>query len=160
MILILYPFQYFQWFLSLNWHFLHAFVDPFQGCYKDGTEPGTFDCRWFSALTLLSQLLLFSIYAMTLSTIFFIYAIIALLTFSIVVINVQPLKVVSRYPSTDIIFFILLSLVFTAFIVRDIAIMGKFFPITFTLIFVLLTAFIPMGDIHLCKGSSHELVNL
>ena len=43
---ILYPFQFFQKFLSFfpfNWHFLHAFVDSFQGCYKDGTEPGTFD---------------------------------------------------------------------------------------------------------------------
>ena len=55
LILILHPFQFFQNFLSffsLNWHFLHAFVDSFQGCYKDGTEPGTFDCRWFSAIIL------------------------------------------------------------------------------------------------------------
>ena len=55
-ILLLYPFQFFQRFLSLfpvNWHYLRAFVDSFQGCYKDGTEPGTFDCRWFSVLTLL-----------------------------------------------------------------------------------------------------------
>ena len=103
MILILYPFQFFQWFLSffpLNWHFLHAFVDLFQGCYKDGTEPGTFDCWWFSVLTLLSQLLLFIIYAMTLSMIFFIYAILLSLHLSIIVMNIQPLKVVSRYPST------------------------------------------------------------
>ncbi len=51
----LYPFQFFQKFLYLipiNWHFLHAFVDSFQGCYKDGTEPGTFDCHWFSATKL------------------------------------------------------------------------------------------------------------
>ena len=43
-IFIVYPFQFFQKFLSyfpFNWHFLHAFVDSFQGCYKDGTEPGT-----------------------------------------------------------------------------------------------------------------------
>ena len=25
-------------------------LDSFQGCYKDGTEPGTFDCRWFQLL--------------------------------------------------------------------------------------------------------------
>ena len=51
--LALYPFQFFQKFLSffpLNWHFLHAFVDSFQGCYKDGTEPGTFDCVGFQHL--------------------------------------------------------------------------------------------------------------
>ena len=50
-ILILYPFQCFQTILSvvpLNWLFLRAFIDSFQGCYKDGTEPGTFDCRWWT----------------------------------------------------------------------------------------------------------------
>ena len=43
LVLTLYPFQFFHKFLSLfplRWHFLHAFVDSFQGCYKDGTEPG------------------------------------------------------------------------------------------------------------------------
>ena len=55
-VFLLFPFQFFQKFLSLfplNWHFLHAFVDSFQDCYKDGTEPGTFDCRWFLAFTFL-----------------------------------------------------------------------------------------------------------
>ena len=47
-VLILYLFQLFERFLSLlpiRWHFLHAFVDSFQGYYKNGTESGTFDCR-------------------------------------------------------------------------------------------------------------------
>ena len=43
--------------------------------------------------------------------------------------------VASRNPSTDITFFILLSLVFTAVLARDVAILGKFLSITFTLIF-------------------------
>ena len=34
-----------QWKVSL-----HVIMDSFQGCYKDGTEPGTRDCRWFSAM--------------------------------------------------------------------------------------------------------------
>ena len=49
-------------FLSLfllNWHFLHTFVDSFQGCYKDGTESGTFDCRGFQHVLLLQSLLYF-----------------------------------------------------------------------------------------------------
>ena len=75
--------------------------------------------------------------------IFFIYGTIALLTFSIVIINIQPFKVVSHYPSTDSIFFILLSLVFTAAIARDIAIMGKF-SIIFTVILLVLTVFFPI----------------
>ena len=68
-ILLLYPFHFFQKFLSIfpiNWHFLHAFLDSFQGCYKDGTEPGTFDCRWFSVLDLVVRPLVFIIYALTL----------------------------------------------------------------------------------------------
>ena len=34
-----------QWKVSF-----YVIMDSFQGCYKDGTEPGTRDCRWFSAM--------------------------------------------------------------------------------------------------------------
>ena len=116
MIFFLYPFKCFHSFLSifpLNWHFLHAFVDSFQGCYKDGTEPGTFDCRWFSTFTLIIRLLLFIMFGMTLSVIFFVYAVLALVIFLIAVINLQLFKkVAARYPSTDTVFYILLSLEF------------------------------------------------
>ena len=47
---MLYPFKWFQKILNVlpvHWHVLHTFMDSFQGCYKDGTEPGTQDCRWF-----------------------------------------------------------------------------------------------------------------
>ena len=147
-VFILYPFQFFQKFLSyfpFNWHFLHAFVDSFQGCYKDGTEPGTFDCRWFSTLIHLFRLLLFVIYGMTLSMMFFVYGIIAALILSIAAINIQPFKkIASRYPLTETVFYILLILVFIAAIVRDVATTGKFFSIMFTIVFGFLTAFIPI----------------
>ena len=123
-IFILYPFQFFQKFLSyfpFNWHFLHAFVDSFQGCYKDGTEPGTFDCRWFSTLIHLIRLLLFIVYGMTLSMMFYIYGLIAFLTLSIVAINIQPYKKVAyRYSIMDIVFYILLSLIFITIISKDV----------------------------------------
>ena len=52
LLLVLYPFRWFQRCLN-RFHLrslaLHAFVDAFQGCYKDGTN-GTRDCRWFSSL--------------------------------------------------------------------------------------------------------------
>ena len=113
-IFILYPCNCFQEFLSLfpiNWHFLHAFVDSFQGCYKDGTEPGTFDCRWFSTIMLINRLLLSIILGLTLSTMYYIYAIIVLATFLAVIINIQPFKKGTRvhFHSTDLIFFFLLS---------------------------------------------------
>ena len=124
-ILILYPSQFFQRCLSLfplNWHFLHAFVDSFQGCYKDGTEPGTFDCRWFSTLLLLIRPLFFVIFGLTLSIMFFVYSTIILIVLSIAIVNIQPYKKVStRYPSTDIIFFLLLSISYVTVLGRNIA---------------------------------------
>ena len=147
-IFILYPFQIFQRFLSLfpfNWHFLHAFVDSFQGCYKDGTEPGTFDCRWFSSLVLLSRLFLFILYGMTLSMIFFVYGLIAILVFLIIAINIQPFKnVVANYYVTDIVFYILLTLTYIAVTARDTATTEKFVFDFVTIVFLFLTAFFPI----------------
>ena len=113
-IFVFYPCNFFQKLLSLipiNWHFLHAFVDSFQGCYKDGTEPGTLDCRWFSTVMLLNRLFLFIIFGLTLSVMYYIYAIIVLATFQIMIINIQPFKkgITVHFYSTDLIFFFLLS---------------------------------------------------
>ena len=90
--LILYPFSFFQKLLfvfPINWHFLHAFIDSFQGCFKDGTEPGTLDCRCFSVVMLLVRLLFFLIFGLTLSTMFFCYAGIFLVIITIAVINID-----------------------------------------------------------------------
>ena len=106
----IYSCQLFQKCLStlpFNLHFLHEFVDSFQGCYKDGTDPGTLDCWWFSAVFLLTRLLTFLAYAVTLSMMYFIYGSIFLLILLIATINIQPFKkVVVHYPSTDSIFLI------------------------------------------------------
>lgn len=61
LLLMIYPCKYFQQFLSffwINWHFLHTFVDSFQGCFEDDTEQGTFDFRWMSAYGLFVRLAL------------------------------------------------------------------------------------------------------
>ena len=116
MIFTFYSCQFFQKFLSLfpiNWHFLHAFVDSFQGCYKDGTEPRTFDCRWFSVPMLLVWPILLIIYSFTLSTMFFTYSLIVIVILLIAMINIQPLKMIgTRYPLVDFIFTSLLCLLF------------------------------------------------
>ena len=52
-LLLIYPTTCFQRCLNtcrLRSHALQVFVDTFQGHYKDGTEPGTRDCRWFAAV--------------------------------------------------------------------------------------------------------------
>ena len=145
---MLYPFQFFQKFLSyfsVNWHFLHVYVDSFQGCYKDGTECGTFDCRWFSILMLLVRPLFFIIYGCTLSMMFFVYALIVLIILLTIIINVQPFKKSAvRYPSTDSTFFVLLSLSYVSVLGMDISSTeSKVYNKTLILI-CLLSAFIPI----------------
>jgi hypothetical protein len=148
LILILYPIQFFQKILSFfpfNWHFLHAFVDSFQGYFKDGTESGTFDCRWFSAMILVIRLLFFIVYGMTLSMMYFVYSLIAFIVFTIAVINIQPFKkIASRFSSTDMVFYILLSLVYTGFIMRHVAATETYFFNIITIILLFLTAFVPI----------------
>ena len=117
-VLILYPFQFFQKLLSfipLRWNILHGFIDSFQGCYKDGTEPGTFDCRWFSVLVLLTRLFVNVMLATTHSSnVLFLYIVILVIIYLIAIINIQPYKKTAvRYPSTDLHFLILLSFCLT-----------------------------------------------
>ena len=147
-ILILYPFRFFQKFLSLfpfHWHYLHAFVDSFQGCYKDGTEPRTFDYRWFSVLLFLLRLILFIIFILTLSMMSFVYAVLALVVILIAILNVQPFKKTAvRYPSNDPIFLVLLSLFFVINIGRDVASRENIFFHYSALIMLTLSAVFPI----------------
>ena len=157
-ILFLYPCRFFQKFLSLvpiNWHFLHAFVDSFQGCYKDGTEPGTFDCRWFSIPMLLIWPLFHITYSFSLSVVYFVHALIILLILLIALINFEPLKKVgSRYPLIDLTFAFLLCLTYIAILGRVITSIERntIFQIFLTMI-TFLTAVFPLFYISFLIGS-------
>ena len=62
--MILYPFKCVQRCLTrcrLHRPALVAFMDAFQGCYKDGTN-GTRDLRFFSAVYWFVQIILFVVY--------------------------------------------------------------------------------------------------
>ncbi len=62
LVLILYPFKWFRWVLHkvrLDRPALNAFIDSFQGCYKDGTNNSK-DRRCFSALYFVLRLLFFA----------------------------------------------------------------------------------------------------
>ena len=150
-ILFFYPFQFFQRFLSMfriNWHFLQAFIDSLQGCYKDGTELGMIDCRWFSVLALLLRPIFFITYALTLSLMFFVYAIIITAIYLIAMINVQPIKkAAARYPSTDTIFLVLLSLCYTVILGRDNAFIQQHVYTPFMLVITFISAFAPIAYI-------------
>ena len=65
LLLFLYPMKWFHKCLNhlrLSSNVLHTFVDSFAGCYKDGTEPGIRDCRYFAALSLLTRILFYISY--------------------------------------------------------------------------------------------------
>ena len=148
LILILYPFQCFQKCLSyyqIRRHFLHTFVDSFQGYYKDGTEPGTYDLRWFSSYGLLLRLGICIIFILTLNAMYFIYALLLIVVVLILLVNFQPHKSsVSHYTTIDITFLILLSLHYTSIIgVNITALKGQQY---LYLIFILafLSGFIPI----------------
>ena len=78
LVLALYPFAFFQNFLNMfpfRWYILHTFVDSFYGCYKDGTQPGTRDYRWFASTFFgvrIIQVLLYSISDATISLVLYV----------------------------------------------------------------------------------------
>ena len=66
LILLLYPTRVFQRLIgccNTRWHALDAFVDAFQGYYKDGTN-GTPDWRYFSGLYLIFRILVIGTYVL------------------------------------------------------------------------------------------------
>jgi hypothetical protein len=117
MILICYPFRYFQKCLSyyqIRLHYLRTFVDSFQGCYKDGTEPDTYDMRWLSSYGLVLRFVIGLLFSLAPSSIYFVYVVILLISVTIILINFQPYKnSVAHYTTIDASFLILLSLFFT-----------------------------------------------
>ena len=149
LLLVLYPFQFFQRFLScfpIQWHFLHAFVDSFQGSYKDGTQPGTRDCRWFAQFGLFIRLTLLFAYASTLTSMYFVYALVIVLLLIVLHINVQPFKrtTVSWYSSVDPVFLLLICIMYTSVIGTNIESMQEHTYLSVMVLVGLMTTVIPI----------------
>ena len=96
LLLTLYPFRAVQKCLNLlpgrSQLFLNTFVDSFQGCYKNGTEPGTRDYRYLSALHIIIRLIMIAIYIRTLNTMFAPFATIVLVLAATCLIITDPFK--------------------------------------------------------------------
>ena len=94
--LALYPFSFFQRFLNLfplRWCiFIRTFMDAFNGCYKDGTEPGTRDCRWFSSVYFFCRFLFFILFAFMPNAVFFVMGAIIAFNVSLLIMAIQPFK--------------------------------------------------------------------
>ena len=96
LLLTLYPFRAVQKCLNLlpgrSQLFVNTFVDSFQGCYKNGTEPGTRDYRYLSALHFIIRLIMIVIYIRTLNTMFAPFATIVLVLAATCIIITDPFK--------------------------------------------------------------------
>ena len=96
LLLLCYPMSFFQKCLSscrLRNHIVHTFVDAFQGYYKDGTEPGTRDCRWFAAIYFLGRIIIFyMIFGISRNVLCFAQTGIFLIFLGVLMILLQPYK--------------------------------------------------------------------
>ena len=94
---------------------LQAFVDVFQGCYKDGTN-GTRDCRYFAPLHILLRLVCWLIFAVTKDDFrFAFYLCVMLSVYLILFIAAHPYKK-SVYNRTDTFLIVVLLLLFVSFL--------------------------------------------
>ncbi len=70
--LFLYSYTFFQKGLNMLPHrwqiFIRLIVDSLQGHYKDGTEPGKRDCRWFSTIPFILRFVFFIMISFTFNT--------------------------------------------------------------------------------------------
>ena len=117
-ILALYPFGFFQKFLNIfpfRWYILRTFVDSLQGWYKDGTEPGTRDYRYFSIGYILLRYFGFLLYGITLDEIYLPLWGLLVLLFTLVLVLTQPYKeAVSNHIKTSRAFLILFTMFYMA----------------------------------------------
>ena len=92
----LYPTSCFQRCLTccnLNSHKLRTFIDTFQGHFKDGTEPGSRDYRWFAAVNFLVRIIVSYIcYAIVEDITIYTLAAIGGIILGVLMILLQPYK--------------------------------------------------------------------
>ena len=114
LLLLLYPMRCFQQCLGccgIRWHALPIFIDAFQGCYKDGTN-GTRDCRYFAATFFFVRILLFIIFALGPTGLFYGAALLVFIPLVIAIVIMQPYKPrFSTYNAVDSVLVLLLALV-------------------------------------------------
>lgn len=71
---------------------LQAFMDAFLGCYKDGTEPGTYNCRFVAALNLLMRVCFYLSYTIVLGHHYFLFTISLSLIYAVFIALLRPYK--------------------------------------------------------------------
>lgn len=112
-VLALYPFKLFRRLLTLipfRWYILHTFMDSFQGCYKNGTKPGTRDYRWFASVYFIARLCQFLLYSLAGRTVYLSFSTVILIIHITLLAVLQPFKSSNaRYNMIHIIFLVFLT---------------------------------------------------
>ena len=125
LLLLLYPLKYFQRFLNsthLRTRTMDTFIDTFQGCYKDGTEEGTRDLRYFSAFTFMIRIILLMVFASTYNSLYYALGMIAMLAFSVLYIVFKPYKSkFSMYNTVEAVLYLTLAMLHGAVVSINIA---------------------------------------
>ena len=128
-ILLLYPFRCFQRVLQVvpgRWYVLHTFVDSFQGCFKDGTTPSSWDCRWFSLVFFATRFFAFILVVYAPSTMIVVTGAMACAITVILLVNFEPFKdAVRHYGEVSAVFTLLLGMLLIAIIGKDLATQGQ-----------------------------------
>jgi hypothetical protein len=122
LLMIVYPFRWFQKLLNLfpgRWYILHTFMDSFQGCYKNGTEPGARDCRWFASVFFVLRSTAMIVAMFTENTMFFPISCMLLVMVAMILILVQPFKENVSYLSNVTTVFLLFLAMWFALMARN-----------------------------------------
>lgn len=99
-----------------------SFMNSLYLCYKDGSEPKSFDCRWFSAIFLFFRALLAVVFSVTFGSVYFPLAVIIIFIFVMVLITIKPYKpMYSHILKYDVTFLLLLALFFLSIISIEIS---------------------------------------
>ena len=94
-VLALYPFAFFHKILDMfpfRWYILHTFVDAFYGLYKDGTQPGTRDYRWFASTFFGVRFIQLSVFALSDATVSLAVCALTMFTHAAMVAYFQPFR--------------------------------------------------------------------
>ena len=117
LLLLVYPFRWSHKILNclkFNSRILTTLMDSFQGCYKDGTEPGTRDCRWFVAVPLIGRIAGFFVYFLTLDSTFIAMTAGIAVSIIILTVEIQPYKTqFNHFLKMDVFFWGCLALFYT-----------------------------------------------
>ena len=147
LLLLLYPLRFFQQCLGscgVRWNALHIFIDAFQGYYKDGTN-GTRDTRYFAAALLISRIVLFIIFALCSTSLFYSGALCVLTALVMLIVSMQPYKAqFSMYNTIDPILVLVLALTCATFVLVDLTSVKAHKWLMFSIVLAFLVGLVPL----------------